>query len=116
LLVEDVTLTSDGQQEILHIKLKCPKESKSAIATIVDVYQNSRKICPVKAFKKWRQLKAREPNLPLFRFEAGTPLTGYKMNQIMKSLLGPHTDPKIGFFGTHSFRIGIATMLIPLIL
>jgi hypothetical protein len=111
LLVEDVTLTYDGQQEILHIKLKCPKESKSAAATIVDVYQNSGKICAVKAFKKWAQLKTREPNLPLFRFESGTPLTGHKMNQIMKSLLGPHTDPNIGFFGTHSFRIGIATML-----
>jgi hypothetical protein len=29
----------------------------------------------------------------------------------MKNLLGPYTDPTVGFFGTHSFRIGIATML-----
>jgi hypothetical protein len=33
------------------------------------------------------------------------------MNIVMKQLLGPFTDPTIGFFGTHSFRIGIASML-----
>ncbi len=49
--------------------------------------------------------------LPLFRLESGTPLTGSKMNIIMKQLLGPFTDPTVGFFATHSFRIGIASML-----
>jgi hypothetical protein len=111
LLTEDINLTSSNGQEILHVKLKCPKESKSAAPTIVDIFQNAGKICPIRAFRKWYGLKHREKSLPLFRFENGTPLTGFKLNRIMKELLGPYTDPEIGFFGTHSFRIGIATML-----
>jgi hypothetical protein len=111
LLTEDATVTSSDGQYILHVKLKCPKESKTAAPTIVDIFQNAGKICPIKAFSKWHNLKHRERGLPLFRFENGTPLTGFKLNRIMKELLGPYTDPEIGFFGTHSFRIGIATML-----
>jgi hypothetical protein len=111
LLTTDVTMSENAGQETLHIKLKCPKESRSATATIVDIYPNDGKICPIRAFKKWRFLKYRDPLLPLFRFESGTPLTGAKLNSIMKQLLGPHTDPNVGFFATHSFRIGIASML-----
>jgi hypothetical protein len=111
LLTEDATMTSSNGQDILHIKLKCPKESKSAAPTVVDIFQNAGKICPIKAFSKWYNLRRRELGLPLFRFENSTPLTGSKLNRIMKELLGPYTDPEIGFFGTHSFRIGIATML-----
>jgi hypothetical protein len=111
LLTTDVTMSENTGQETLHIKLKCPKESRSATATIVDIYPNDGKICPIRAFKKWRFLKYRDPLLPLFRFESGTPLTGAKLNSIMKQLLGPHTDPSVGFFATHSFRIGIASML-----
>jgi hypothetical protein len=110
-LTKDLTLTSKAGQEILHVRLKCPKESKTAAPTIVDVYQNSGKICPVRAVKKWLSLKHRQRGLPLFRFDNGTPLTGSKLNRIMKSLFSPHVDPEIGFFGTHSFRIGIASML-----
>jgi hypothetical protein len=104
-------MTSSNGQDVLHVKLKCPKENKTAAATVVDVFQNGGKICPVKAFKKWKSLKFRQAGLPLFRWDSGTPLTGTKLNKIMKTLLGPHTDSTIGFFGTHSFRIGIATML-----
>jgi integrase len=111
LLTEDVTFSSNAGQDILHVRLKCPKESKTAAATIVDIYQNTGKICPIKAVKKWFFLKRREPGLPLFRFDNGTPLTGTKLNRIMKSLFSPHVNPDIGFFGTHSFRIGIASML-----
>ncbi len=111
LLTEDMTLSTDAGQEVLHFSLKCPKESKTAAATIVDVYENTGKICPFKAFKKWCGLRQRERGLPLFRLESGTPLTGAKLNRIMKTLLGPFTDPKKGFFASHSFRIGIASML-----
>jgi hypothetical protein len=111
LLTEDVSWTCDGQQEVLHIKLKCPKESRSAAPTVVDIFQNSGSICPVRAFKKWLRIKHRADGLPLFRWHDGTPFTGFKLNRIMKSLLGPYTDPSVGFFSTHSFRIGIATML-----
>ena len=29
----------------------------------------------------------------------------------MKKLLGPYTNPLVGFFATHSFPIGLASML-----
>jgi hypothetical protein len=111
LLTDHISWSSDAGQEVLHIKLNCPKESKSAAPTIVDIYQNDGSICPIRAFKKWFRLKPRAAKMPLFRWQDGTPFTGRKLNQIMKKLLGPHTDPDIGFFSTHSFRIGIATML-----
>ena len=43
--------------------------------------------------------------------ENGTPLTGAKMNSYMSKLLDPYTDKSIGSFNTHSFRIGLASML-----
>ena len=33
------------------------------------------------------------------------------MNKTMGALLGPHMDKSIGYFATHSFRIGLASML-----
>ena len=111
LLGKDVTSSVTGNQTVIHIKLKCPKESRGAAVTIVDIYQNDSPLCPVKAFTKWSKLARPDGSLPLFRQKNGTPFTGAKMNKIMTDLLGPHTDKKIGFFATHSFRIGIASML-----
>ncbi len=111
LLGEDLTVSSKNRQETLHVRLKCPKESRSAAATVVDVFENKSELCPVRAFRKWFSCKYREPQLPLFRFHNGTPLTGAKLNRIMKTFLDPYTDSSVGFFATHSFRIGIASML-----
>ena len=111
LLGEDLTVSSKNRQETLHVRLKCPKESRSAAATVVDVFENKSELCPVRAFRKWFSCKFREPHLPLFRFHNGTPLTGAKLNRVMKTLLDPYTDSSVGFFATHSFRIGIASML-----
>ena len=111
LLKEDVTTSQTEGQVVIHIKLKCPKESRSAAPTIVDIFQNNSQLCPVKAFLKWTKLAKPVDRFPLFRLKNGTPFTGAKMNRIMTELLGPHTDKKIGFFATHSFRIGIASML-----
>jgi hypothetical protein len=65
----------------------------------------------VKAFLTWHKLAVRDQNMPLFRNKNGTPLTGAKMNSIMHDLLDPYTDKSVGTFGTHSFRIGLASML-----
>jgi hypothetical protein len=111
LLGEDLTVSSKNRQETLHVLLKCPKESRSAAATVVDVFENKSELCPVRAFRKWFSCKFRKPQLTLFRFHNGTPLTGAKLNRIMKTLLDPYTDSSVGFFATHSFRIGIASML-----
>jgi hypothetical protein len=111
LLTEDVTCTRSVGNAILHIKIKCPKESKSATPTLVDVYESTGPLCPVAAFRSWSEHKYRELGLPIFRLQNGTPLTGNRLNKIMKELLGPYTNAERGFFATHSFRISLATML-----
>jgi hypothetical protein len=112
LLAKDVTWSSDSNGDtILHVCLKCPKESKTAAPTVVDIYQNNGPLCPAKAFLSWRKMAHREPDLPLFRNRQGTPLTGKKLNSIIHTLLDPYTDKNIRTFGTHSFRIGLASML-----
>lgn len=112
LLTKDVTWSVNrGSSTTIHVCLKCPKESKSATPTIVDIYQNDGPLCPVKAFLTWHKLAVRDQNMPLFRNKNGTPLTGAKMNSIMHDLLDPYTDKSVGTFGTHSFRIGLASML-----
>jgi hypothetical protein len=111
LLTEDVSCTVVAGKRNLHVKLKCPKENRSATPTIVDIYENSGPLCPVSAFHSWVKLYSRERNLPLFRLENGTPLTGARLNKVMKELLGPYTNTDRGYFATHSFRIGLATML-----
>jgi len=112
LLKRDVSVstTSDGTKTI-HVTLKCPKEAKNAAPTVVDLFQNNGYICPVKAYLTWLKLQPREDDLPLFRFSNGTPLTGAKMNRLMRLLLDPYTDMSIGHFSGHSFRIGLASML-----
>jgi hypothetical protein len=112
LLAKDVTWNTDRQgKTVIHVSLKCPKETKTAAPTVVDLYQNDGLLCPVKAFFSWQKLQYRDPTAPLFRFKDGNPLTGGKMNKIVRTLLDPYTDLKIGFFGTHSFRIGLASTL-----
>lgn len=112
LLTEDVTWSKglDGKTT-LHICLKCPKETKSAAPTTVDIYQNDGPLCPIKAFMTWRNLKNRDRNMPMFRAESGTPFTGGKLNKILRELLDPYVDRSLGTFSAHSFRIGIATIL-----
>ena len=111
LLGADLTVSGTDGHTTLHVRLKCPKESRAAAAVVVDIYQNDSQICPVRAFQKWAKYARHAPDRPAFRLTNGTPLTGARMNKVMKDLLGPYTDRKLGFFATHSFRIGIASML-----
>ncbi len=93
------------------MKLNCPKETKSAAPTVVDIFQSDGEICPVKAFLTWSKLRPRNGNEPLFRFDNGTQLTGTRMNRLIDQLLNPYVDKSIGRFSAHSFRIGLASML-----
>jgi len=112
LLARDIATSADKANKItLQVTLKCPKEARSAAPTVVDIYQNDGPLCPVKAFLAWEKLKLREPDLPLFRDESGAPLTSTKMNTTIRRFLDPYTDSEVGHFGTHSFRIGLASML-----
>ena len=107
LLARDVRLdkfkTRNGTIEVLQIKFKSPKEDRVGREMIVDVYATN---------KRWLE---RSPpisqNKPAFRQPDGTPLTGRRLNQILKALLSPHVDYTKWGVSTHSFRGGMATLL-----
>jgi len=112
LLREDVTTKQTGGKKTIEVKLKCPKENRNGQCTIVKVYETEGTLCPVKAFDRWnRMTKTKEDKTPLFREEDGTPLTGKKLNKVLKTLLEDNIDYKIGKIQTHSFRIGLASTL-----
>jgi len=112
LLTEDVTQSKDATgSTTLHIRLKSPKEAKSWAATVVDVYESKGSTCPVTVFKRWHATAKHTAKTPIFRWKSGTLLTGKKFNSIIKSLLKPYIDNTKGKFVSHSFRIGLASML-----
>jgi hypothetical protein len=112
LLTRNVKYSTDkNQKTTVHVTLKCPKESKQKNSTIVDVFQNDGPLCPVAALKEWAAAATSVANLPYFRLDNGTPLTGAKLNSWLDKTIGKYTDKSIGKFTTHSFRIGIASEL-----
>lgn len=107
LLTKDVKINRTEHGKIIEITLKNPKESGNI--TVVDIFESGGPLCPVKALLKWESINKPDTNLPMFRNKAGTPLTASKLNGYLKELLGKHlTDGQIT---THSFRIGIASIL-----
>jgi hypothetical protein len=112
LLTEDVTMTTDkAGKRTIHVKLKSPKEQKGKHATIVDVFESGNSLCPVKAFIRWKARQNCEIGSPLFRDIDGTPLTGKKINTIMKKMLKGESASVTGKYSSHSFRMGIASLL-----
>jgi hypothetical protein len=103
LLTDDLKRTSNNIQ----ISLKCPKESKSAAPTVVDIYASGGQLCPVTAFDRWATRAKPQTRHPVFSFSNGKPLTGRKLNSFLKELLGPYLDYRQGSITTHSFRAGI---------
>jgi hypothetical protein len=109
LLRRDICHVTDpaGKAEV-QVRLKAPKECKTKSESIVDVYQTGSDLCPVKAVMKWLDAtKGMESDLPAFRFVSGVPLTGQKLNKLLKEWL---EDAAPGI-STHSFRIGAASMM-----
>ena len=101
-----------GQQtKVLHVTLKCPKESRKAGVTIVDIYETGGPTCPIKAFDRWSMRNSREDDKILFRYKEGIPLTGRRFNVLLKTMLGKHIDYKKGQITAHSFRSGIPSLL-----
>ena len=111
LLSEDVKVKQKGDGKVLEVKIKCPKESKTGKAVILEVYETKGKLCPVKAFERWTSVSSAARGLPLFRNKFGTPITGAKMNKWLRSRLEGHVNYSEGKFTSHSFRIGLATTL-----
>lgn len=107
LLSRDVKINNTEHGNIIEIVLKSPKESGNK--TIVDIFESGGPLCPVKAMQKWQKVSKPDATLPLFRDKNGTPLTATKLNLYLKELLGKHLNS--GSITTHSFRIGIASIL-----
>jgi hypothetical protein len=81
--------------------LKCPKETKAAAPTVVDLFQNDGLLCLIKAFLTWHRLKERDSEKPLFQLDDGTPLTRTRMNRFLGNFLDPYTEKNIGVFKMH---------------
>jgi hypothetical protein len=112
LLAEDVWERENRQgRVVLNVKLKCPKETKSAEPTVVDIFETEGPACPIRAWKKWKCRADVAIGTSLFKNESGIPLTGKKLNGYLKGLLEPYMDYSKGKITTHSFWAGIPTML-----
>lgn len=113
LLKKDVQLKSEagGGRQVLELTLRCPKENKSAAATVVEVFETKGSLCPVKAYSRWRSKFKGDTNLPCFRWANGTPLTGRKFNVWLKERTESFLVGQKGFLSSHSFRIGLATTM-----
>jgi hypothetical protein len=118
LLEKDVTvgtfMTKDKQvTKVLHVTVKCPKESKTGRQTVVDLYETGGPTCPIKGFCQWkdRRSKVADPNSVLFSDGGGVPLTGKRFNAVLKELLETHIDYSKGQITAHSFRSGVPSLL-----
>jgi hypothetical protein len=112
LLGKDIKVKNEGNNmKKIEIKLKCPKENRSNKAVVVDIFESGGTLCPVKAYTRWRDRAKPTDDLPAFRDANGIPLTGKKMNNYLRLLLGKHVDYDKAKFTGHSFRIGLATTL-----
>jgi hypothetical protein len=106
-----VTKIEAGGKQVIEITLKSSKENKSGKAVIIDIFETGGALCPIKAYMRWQSRCPQKRDMPAFRDEKGTPVTGAKMNKWLKELLGKHVDYEKGKFTGHSFRIGLATTL-----
>jgi len=98
--------------KIIQVKLKSPKTDRIGVDTIVDVYESSGPLCPVKALLKWQAVAShRTNNSPAFRDEQGKPLTGARFNKYLKTYLGKYLDQRVGKITSHSFWAGMASLL-----
>ena len=111
LLGRDIELAVEDGGGVLRIRIKAPKEERVGKSVIVDVYETGTLLCPVRAFKKWQKYGVREPDMPVFRFKTGTPLTGKRLNEIIRACLKGHVEGCEALFSSHSFRAGAASLM-----
>ena len=116
LLNKDITIKNiqmEGSNlPTIQIKLKSEKTNKTGRHTLVDIYQSSTQLCPVKAYSKWSIFRSNsEPDLPVFRDETGVPFTGRRFNLFLNDFMAKNFPNVQGKITSHSFRAGIATLL-----
>ena len=112
LLTDDLVLkpAPDGKDS-LQVKIKCDKNNKTHLSVIVDIFSSGSSICPLKAYKKYAACYERRGDQPAFRLKSGAALTAKKLNTFLKNNLTPHLGDLNGFISSHSFRIGISSLL-----
>ena len=113
---KDISLDSffinGTETEVLKLKLKAEKQNKSASISICDIYPSGNSICPVRAYKRWSDARPFDnPDLPAFRFESGENLTIRELNKCLKKIFSKHLTGINGYISSHSFRIGLASMM-----
>ena len=108
LTTDDIHTSQDSNQ----FRLNAPKEDRKGKSIIVDVFSTGGPNCPVHALQKWKALHGHWPAAqPAFRWDNGKPLTQNQFRKIMKQRLTGFIENPEDVFCTHSFRIGIASML-----
>ena len=96
----------------LQITIKQEKTNSSKSPSIIDVFEAPGQICPVSAFQKL-QLSSTPPqdNLPAFRLPNGRAFTGRDLNNYLAIFTKKFFPEANGKFTSHSFRIGLASVL-----
>ena len=115
LLGKDIVLKENDKYPHIQVLLKTQKKDRIGKDEVVDVFGTNNFFCPIKAYKKYRKSTSKlsfEAHKPVFRTEEGKAYTGKNFNADLKSLLGSVIDySSMGKVSSHSFRIGITTML-----
>ena len=115
LLGQDIVLNEKDKYPHLEVLLKTQKKDRIGRNEVVDVFKTDNFFCPIKAFKKYMKSieKIRfSSKKPIFRTEDGKSYTGKMFNTDLKILLSSVVDyENMGKVSSHSFRIGITTML-----
>ena len=101
-----------GQEENSHfmlVQIRFSKTDQHGRGTTLKIKENKTEgTCPVKAMETYLRVRPKEKG-PLFRHKDGSPLSRYQFNAVLKKAL---LESGVGAnqYGTHSFRIGAATM------
>ena len=115
LLGKDIKLKENDKFPHIQILLKTQKKDRIGKNEIVDVFGTKNFFCPIQAYRRYRKCSLNltfSDQKPAFRTEDGKAYTGKLFNEDLKALLGSVIDyTTMGKISSHSFRIGIATML-----
>jgi len=101
-------LANTSGEKKISLELTSPKESKSKIPVIIEVFPAATAdICPVAAWEKWQNCRqVSGPGGPHYRFDNGKPFTVSALNTELKQIFGAGAG-----VSSHSFRIGAATTM-----
>ena len=115
LLLEDISFCKvkigKKEEELLKVKLKCPKESSIGNGVVLEIFKNDTFFCAINALKKYIKVcpVKLEKGKPLFRTANGSNYTGRDLNKDLAELTKSITEGTSGIIRSHSFRSGLAT-------